>query len=188
MLKGGAVRCCHGRRARCAYLYQGEELGLPEVVDLPHKALQDPIWARTGGAVRGRDGCRVRLPWSSHGPSFGFGTNGARLPQLPWFGALSVEAQAGDLQSTSSLYRAALALRRTLQTADTTVTWVATTTPDVRHLRRSNGWECVVNLGDAAFPLPDGEVVLASDDLEVDDAGHDALPQDCAVWLRATCA
>jgi alpha-glucosidase len=167
-----------------AYLYQGEELGLPEVVDLPHEALQDPIWARTGGAVRGRDGCRVPLPWVGEGPSFGFGAGGAWLPQPPWFGALSVQAQDGDPHSTLSLYRAALALRRTLQTTDTTVTWVEAA-PDVLHLRRSNGWECVVNLGDVPVELPGGEVILASDEVVITDDAGAVLPSDCAVWLRS---
>ena len=60
------------RRARAAtllllalpgstYLYQGEELGLPEVADLPAEVLQDPIWLRSGHTVKGRDGCRVPL-------------------------------------------------------------------------------------------------------------------------------
>ena len=64
-----------------AYVYQGEELGLPEVADLPDEVRQDPTFLRTGGAVVGRDGCRVPLPWSGDAPPFGFGPSGT--PWLP---------------------------------------------------------------------------------------------------------
>jgi alpha-glucosidase len=72
-----------------AYLYQGEELGLPEVADLSPDVLQDPIWERTGHTLKGRDGCRVPLPWTREGSSFGFGDAGAWLPQPGWFGEYS---------------------------------------------------------------------------------------------------
>ncbi len=72
-----------------AYLYQGEELGLHEVADLPADLLQDPAFSRSGGAEKGRDGCRVPLPWTAGGPSFGFGAGAAHLPQPAWFGQLA---------------------------------------------------------------------------------------------------
>ena len=65
----------------CAYVYQGDELGLPEVTDLPDDVLADPIWTRSGHTLRGRDGCRVPIPWSGTVPPFGFGTGGSWLPQ-----------------------------------------------------------------------------------------------------------
>ena len=102
-----------------AYLYQGEELGLPEVADLAGEVLQDPTWLRSAGAEKGRDGCRVPLPWTMEGASFGFGPGGAHLPQPAWFAAYSVEAQEGDAESTLSFYRAALAARRVLQSGET---------------------------------------------------------------------
>ena len=92
-----------------AYLYQGEELGLFEVADLPAGVLADPVWRRTGGEIKGRDGCRVPLPWTSTGPSFGFGEDGAHLPQPAWFGSMSVQAQESAAESTLNLYRSALA-------------------------------------------------------------------------------
>ena len=88
-----------------AYLYQGEELGLPEVVDLPDEALVDPVFYRSGGALRGRDGCRVPLPWTSDGPSFGFGPSAGWLPQPAWFALHSAETQDSDPHSTLNLYR-----------------------------------------------------------------------------------
>jgi alpha-glucosidase len=76
-----------------AYLYQGDELGLDEVPDIPAEFLQDPVFARSQGLDKGRDGCRVPLPWTADGPSFGFGPGRAHLPQPDRFGPLSVEAQ-----------------------------------------------------------------------------------------------
>ena len=103
-----------------AYIYQGEELGLPEVVELPDEARADPTFRRTGGKVPGRDGCRVPLPWTSTGSSFGFSTGhrdgGHAAPWLPqpgYWGQYSVADQIGDPGSFLNLYRAALRLRRT---------------------------------------------------------------------------
>ena len=95
------------RRARAAtlfmlalpgstYLYQGEELGLPEVADLPITALADPIWLRTGHTEKGRDGCRVPLPWRADGDSYGFGSGAGWLPQPAGFAPLAVSAQLDD--------------------------------------------------------------------------------------------
>src|SRR3954447_25026304 len=99
-----------------AYLYQGEELGLPEVEDLPEDALQDPTWTRSGHTVRGRDGCRVPLPWSGEQPPFGFTADGVApwLPQPARWAALTAGRQRADPASVLSLYRGALALRREL--------------------------------------------------------------------------
>ena len=69
-----------------AYVYQGEELGLPEVADLARDSLQDPMWDRSGGRLKGRDGCRVPLPWRREGSSYGFGAGGSWLPQPAGFG------------------------------------------------------------------------------------------------------
>ncbi len=165
-----------------AYLYQGEELGLPEVADLDPEVLQDPIWERTGQVEKGRDGCRVPLPWTRAGSSYGFGDDGAWLPQPASYAELSAEAQDGVEGSTLELYRAALRLRRELQ-ADESLQWVgagSTASTHVLHLRRSTGWESVTNLSDGEVPLPEGEVLLASGPL-----GDGILPPDTTVWLRA---
>ncbi|HJX44630.1 MAG TPA: alpha-amylase family glycosyl hydrolase [Geodermatophilus sp.] len=164
-----------------AYLYQGEELGLPEVAGLPAEALQDPIWERTGHAQKGRDGCRVPLPWTREGSSFGFGPAGSWLPQPERFGELSAEAQDGVEGSTLETYRAALRLRRELQ-ADETLQWLDTrpvAQTHVLHFRRPGGWESVTNVSDADVALPEGEVLLASGPL-----GDGVLPPDTTVWLR----
>ena len=83
-----------------AYLYQGDELGVPEVGDLTWSVLQDPVARRSGGARKGRDGCRVPLPWTSSGPSFGFGAAAAHLPQPDWFARYAVEVEDADPYST----------------------------------------------------------------------------------------
>jgi alpha-glucosidase len=161
-----------------AYLYQGEELGLHEVATLPVDVLQDPLWERTNHTVKGRDGCRVPLPWTSGGPSYGFGPAGAHLPQPPWFAEMSVEVQDVDPSSPLNLYRAALHLRRRLQGAEE-LAWLPSA-PDVIHLERPGGWQSVTNMGTGPVPLPPGEVLLASGPL----AG-DHLPPDTTVWLRS---
>jgi alpha-glucosidase len=101
------------------YLYQGEELGLPEVLDLPDSARQDPIFVRTNGAQIGRDGCRVPMPWTSEPvAAHGFSPAGAAaspwLPQPDGWGRYAAERQAGDPRSMLSLYRRLLAARREL--------------------------------------------------------------------------
>ncbi|MGW6858600.1 glycoside hydrolase family 13 protein [Streptomyces xanthophaeus] len=97
-----------------AYVYQGEELGLPEVTDLPDGVRQDPAFLRTAGQDGLRDGCRVPLPWSGTEPPYGFGPGDSWLPQPAGWEGLSVAAQTGDPHSTLELYRAALELRRAL--------------------------------------------------------------------------
>jgi alpha-glucosidase len=162
-----------------AYLYQGEELGLGEVADLPTTALQDPIWARSGGTRKGRDGCRVPLPWTSTGPSLGFGPGPAHLPQPASFAELSVERQEADETSTLSLYRRALAERRRLQTSEA-LEWAAETPDDVVEFSRPNGWTCIANFGETPVPLPAGRVVLSSGPLP-----DGRLPADTAAWLES---
>ncbi|WP_159325018.1 glycoside hydrolase family 13 protein [Streptomyces tendae] len=161
-----------------AYLYQGEELGLPEVADLPTEVLQDPIWEQTGHVRKGRDGCRVPLPWTTEGPSYGFGAGGAWLPQPPGFARYSVEAQDGVAGSTLELYRTALRLRRKLLDGES-LTWSDDVPAGVLRFDRSDGWRCVTNLTGAAVDLPAGEVLLSSAPLE--DGGR--MGPDTTVWL-----
>ncbi len=176
------------RRARAAsllllalpgstYLYQGEELGLPEVADIPADALQDPTFFRTGGAEKGRDGCRVPLPWATQGPSFGFGDGPAHLPQPATFTKLSVQQQLSDPDSTLALYRRALQLRHELQT-DESLEWVDTGEDAVLHFRRPGGWQSITNFGAEPIPVPPG-VLLSSAPLH-----RGQLPQDTTVWVR----
>ncbi len=159
-----------------AYLYQGEELGLQEVGELPAANLQDPAYFRSKGAEKGRDGCRVPLPWTVGGLSFGFGSGGSHLLQPKWFGGYSVEAQEGDPDSTLSLYRKALAVRRGLQTSEG-LEWVDGVEWAL-HFRRPGGWQSITNFGAAPIELPEGAVVLSSAPLE-----GEKLPTDTTAWL-----
>ncbi|MFF8942436.1 glycoside hydrolase family 13 protein [Streptomyces sp. NPDC014864] len=160
-----------------AYVYQGEELGLPEVADLPTEVLQDPIWEQTGRVRKGRDGCRVPLPWTTGGPSYGFGAGAAWLPQPDDFAAYAVEAQDGVEGSTLELYRSALRLRRKLLQGES-LTWAEDVPAGVLRFDRSDGWQCVTNLSDRPVALPAGEVLLCSAPL---DDGR--LGPDTTVWL-----
>ncbi|MDR1427534.1 MAG: glycoside hydrolase family 13 protein, partial [Bifidobacteriaceae bacterium] len=108
-----------------AYLYQGEELGLPEDSTLPEAALEDPMWRRSGFAVRGRDGARVPLPWVAAAPHCGFSAaDRPWLPQPAIWRELAVDAQRGVPASTYETYRAALWLRRQLGLGTGSLAWV----------------------------------------------------------------
>jgi len=164
-----------------AYLYNGDELGMPDV-DLPDEALQDPIWERSGRTERGRDACRVPVPWSGAEPPYGFSPAGTEtwLPMPDGWSALTVAAQAADPSSMLSLYRRALALRAGSPAVDGEgLDWLPA--PDgCLAFRRPGGLVCLVNLSPAAVPLPEGEVLLASTGVS-----DGTLPVDAAVWLRA---
>lgn len=161
-----------------AYLYQGEELGLQEVADIPDAERQDPSFFRNKGVEIGRDGCRVPLPWATDGTSFGFGSGDAHLPQPAWFAGYAVDAQDGVEGSTLELYRKALKLRRELQTAEE-LEWVETANPEVLHFSRHGGWQSVTNFGAEPVELPAGEVLLSSAPLD-----GKLLPGNTTVWLR----
>jgi alpha-glucosidase len=164
-----------------AYVYQGDELGLPEVEDLPEEVLDDPTWKRSGHTQRGRDGARVPIPWSGDAAPFGFGPEGTTpwLPQPPWFADYTAAREAADPGSMLALYRRALHLRRELPAlGDGDLTWL-----DVPEgalgFARDPGFALLLNLDAAPFAPPEGaEVVLASGPLT-----DGLLPQDTAAWL-----
>ncbi|MET9395092.1 alpha-amylase family glycosyl hydrolase [Streptomyces sp. NPDC006624] len=166
-----------------AYVYQGEELGLPEVEDLPESVLQDPVWERSGHTERGRDGCRVPIPWSGDSAPYGFSPDGAHgtpwLPQPADWARLSVAAQTGDAASMLELYRTALRIRRDHEAlGDGTMEWQDA--PDgVLAFTRSPGFLCVVNLSEEPYELPaHSGLLLASGPLK-----NGRLGPDQAVWL-----
>ncbi|GAB4105597.1 glycoside hydrolase family 13 protein [Micromonospora taraxaci] len=173
----------------CAYLYQGEELGLPEVLDLPDEMRQDPAFLRTGES---RDGCRVPIPWSGELAPYGFGPAGSELSWLPapaTWQAISVTAQTGVPGSTLELYRAALRIRRAHPAlADDTpgVTWLQSG-PDVLAFSRTAGetvLTCMVNLSGAPVLIDGyGEPIVASESLLEQGTGL-LLPVDAAAWLE----
>nr|WSX52172.1 glycoside hydrolase family 13 protein [Streptomyces sp. NBC_00974] len=167
-----------------AYVYQGEELGLPEVTDLPDSVRRDPAFARTAGQDGLRDGCRVPLPWAGDEAPYGFGTGGSWLPQPAEWAALSVAAQTGDPHSTLELYRAALELRRALPGLGAPeagpLTWLPA--PEGVLLFTRPGFACTLNTRPAALELPaPGRPVLSSAPVETD--GRTVrLPSDSCTW------
>ncbi|MFJ8092257.1 glycoside hydrolase family 13 protein [Streptomyces griseofuscus] len=168
-----------------AYLYQGEELGLPDVVDLPDEVRQDPAYFRGEGQDGFRDGCRVPIPWTRTGSSYGFGDGGSWLPQPASWGELSVEAQTGTAGSTLELYRAALAARRDQPDlgAGDTLEWLRA--PEGVLAFRRGEFVCVANTTGESVTTPAyGRVLLASG--EVAETGGEAkVPADTTVWWTA---
>ncbi|WP_078591684.1 glycoside hydrolase family 13 protein [Streptomyces megasporus] len=165
-----------------AYVYQGEELGLPEVVDLPDEVLTDPIFRRTGSRRRIRDGCRVPLPWSGHASPFGF-TSGAEearpwLPQPDWFAEHATDRALADTRSFWHLYRDGLQLRRGLpQLGEGTLRWLDAP-PEVLAFERGDGLICAVNFGTAPAPAPvPGTPLLSSGECP-----DGVLPGSTAAW------
>ncbi|HET6944976.1 MAG TPA: glycoside hydrolase family 13 protein [Gaiellaceae bacterium] len=182
------------RRARAAallamalpgsfYVYQGEELGLPEVEDIPHDRRRDPMWLRSGGVDPGRDGCRVPIPWAGSRPPYAFSGDAASEPWLEQpddWAPLTVAAESADPSSMLSLYRAGLRLRRSAPWQDgAELRWLPSD-ETVIAFARGDRFACFVNFGPGPAQLPAGsDVLIASDELE-----GGALPQDTTVWLH----
>ncbi|WP_433298608.1 glycoside hydrolase family 13 protein [Actinoplanes sp. CA-030573] len=165
-----------------AYLYQGEELGLPEVVDLPPEVRQDPAFHRATGQDGYRDGCRVPIPWSGTQAPYGFGPEGGPswLPQPDSWAGLSVAAQDGVPGSTLTLYRDALALRRKVFAGDD-LTWLDSPA-GVLAFERGGDFRCTVNMSGAPVTLPvPGSQLIASGPITVED-GVAVIPADTTVW------
>ncbi|WP_372592932.1 glycoside hydrolase family 13 protein [Actinotalea sp.] len=172
-----------------AYLYQGEELGLPEHTTLDDEQRQDPTWFRTGGVHRGRDGCRVPLPWSAAEPAYGFSPTGdAWLDQPASFARYALDAQRGVAGSTYEVYRSALRLRREFQLGTGSLAWVdgLPTCATERVLAFVNRDVLVLcNLGTDPLRLPaDLTLLHASADLPIAEDESVLVPPDTTVWAR----
>jgi alpha-glucosidase len=168
-----------------AYLYQGEELGLEEVPDLPDEVRQDPVLHRSGGRRKGRDGCRVPVPWTTGGPSLGFGEGPGWLPQPAHWAQRSVQAQTGAPHSTLELYRTALRLRRAHAPAPT-LAWLDAPPNVLAFTRDGGGLSAVTNVGatPAEVSLPDGHrLLLCSAEQPACDGGRLRVPPHSTVWL-----
>ena len=187
----------------CTYIYQGEELGLHEVIDIPEDQIQDPQYLRNLKVDKGRDGCRVPLPWTKTGSSFGFGDGGSHLPQPKNFGEYSIEAESADPSSPLSVFRKALALRKEL-IAPEEMTWHETGDANVLHFSRPNGsgsesLHCITNFGRNYYNFAGvlkngGELIHSSSPLAkagvylvhgVETTGND-LPPATTVWVKAS--
>ena len=171
-----------------AYLYQGEELGLPEHTTLSADVRQDPAFLRRKGKERGRDGCRVPIPWVADAPGLGFSTNGATwLPQPPSYARYALDTQRGVPGSTYEMYRTALQLRRERRLGSGSLAWVdglegSTTTSVLAFINREV--MIVTNLGATDLLLPPNcEVLITSQRLGTDRAGSITIQADTTVWL-----
>jgi alpha-glucosidase len=168
-----------------AYIYQGEELGLPDSTDMPDEFRQDPTFARTGGVETGRDGCRVPMPWSAEGPSLGFGPSASTwLPQPEVYADYAVDRQEGVAGSTLELYRSLLSARRQLSLGTGSLTWVEGYADDVVALTNGSSERgrviVVTNLGVEPVALPEGaELIVASGPLQ-----DGLVPTDTTVWAN----
>jgi alpha-glucosidase len=161
-----------------AYLYQGEELGLPEATEIPDELRQDPAWERSGHTERGRDGCRVPLPWEADSPSYGFGPADASwLPQPAVWAEYALDRQRGIAGSTYELYRAALRLRAAHGLGSGTLAWLDT--PETVLAFRNGSVLVLTNFGEESAALPPhARVQLSSEPLTTDDR----VPPDVTVW------
>ncbi|WP_314649049.1 glycoside hydrolase family 13 protein [uncultured Microbacterium sp.] len=160
-----------------AYIYQGEELGLPEAMEIPDEFRQDPTWFRTNGERYGRDGCRVPLPWDADAPAYGFNETGRSwLPQPSEWAQFARSTEEADPTSTLALYKELLVKRREFGFATGSLVW-EDAGADAVAFRRGDV-HVLVNLGSAPLPLPaDATIVLASQPVEGSE-----LPVDTAVW------
>ncbi len=169
-----------------AYIYQGEELALPEAREIPEDRLTDPRWSLSKHTDRGRDGCRVPLPWRSESEgAFGFSTNlaltpnEAWLPQSPQWGSFAANLQDKNPESPLNLYRKALEVRRReSELGDGAMTWIEVGATALA-FSRSEDFACYVNFGDDMELPKDFEVLVSSSPIK----GR-ILPTDTAVWLR----
>jgi len=160
------------------HLYNGEELGLPDG-DLPEQALQDPMWERSGRTERGRDACRVPIPWEGGPPGYGFTEGTPWLPIPRAYGRLTVDRELEDTGSMLSLVRRALELRKSHPGFDgNAVEWFGAPAGCLAFRRTGTTLVCALNCSTVAVPLPPGDVLLASGPLP---GGH--LPPNTAAWL-----
>ncbi|MHA7134296.1 glycoside hydrolase family 13 protein [Oerskovia turbata] len=164
-----------------AYVYQGEEFGLPEHTTIADEDRQDPMFARSAGTAAGRDGCRVPVPWEPDLPAYGFSPTGRSwLPQGEDWGGYTAAAQRDVPGSSFELYRTALRLRRELGLGVGSVEWLELEGGDEDLLAFRNGRVTVVaSLGAGPVVLPLGEVLLATADVGADRV----LPDDGTAWL-----
>jgi alpha-glucosidase len=171
-----------------AYVYQGEELGLPDSTDMPDELRQDPTFVRSRGAELGRDGCRVPMPWTSEGPSLGFGPSDVTwLPHPAIYADYAVDQQVGREGSTFELYRSLLTARRENHLGEGSLRWLEEYAgqPDVVAFANDHpdrrSVVVLANLGATPARLPAGAVVLVSSGaLDADGA----VPTDVTVWAR----
>lgn len=171
-----------------AYLYQGEELGLPEHTSLADEWRDDPVWRRSGGRETGRDGCRIPLPWKAAEPGMGFSPTGRTwLPQPTSYAAYAADVQDGESGSTLELYRTLLRLRRKHGLGRGELSWLDAPAGVLRF--GNANVEVIVNVNADPFALQtDSLVLVASGPLaeskDADGGSSVAVPADTAAWIQ----
>lgn len=161
-----------------AYVYQGEELGLREVADLPHDSLQDPVWVNSGNKFKGRDGCRVPLPWDSS-ENFGFTSWKPHLPMPEWFEDYIIEKEDSNSDSFLNFYRSIIKLRRSLITSDM-FEWLEGSSSGVLHFKRSQDWNVLTNMNSEPIDMPEHSVIYFTSGQIFDNM----VPANTTVWYK----
>ena len=169
------------------YIYQGEELGLPDG-DLPDEARQDPVFFRTAGADKGRDGCRIPLPWEAEKDAYGFSTGKPWLPQPKNWQKFSVDQEENDSESFLNFYRKSLNIRKSNPAlgGESPITWVATS-PGILYFTRPFGLHVLFNVSENSQTLDiseGGSILLASHSNVQLHVGTLELPANSGVWLQ----
>ncbi|NCV98443.1 MAG: alpha-amylase [Actinobacteria bacterium] len=165
-----------------SYLYQGEELGLPEHTTLESEYRQDPTFFRTNGERVGRDGCRVPIPWEADAPAFGFSETGKSwLPQPQNYRGYSRDRQQGVAGSTLELYKRLLSLRKSNALGDGNLAWVESLCTDSTLAYMNNSVLVVANFGLDSLALPEGELLVTTQhDLSIEGV----LEHDQVAWIK----
>ena len=167
-----------------AYLYQGEELGLPEHTTLDGKYRQDPTWFRTKGKRVGRDGCRVPLPWEAGAnESNGFSTAGGDgwLPQPESYKRYARNLQVGQAGSTLELYKRLLNVRKQYDLGAGDFAWALEFENENSLAYVNKGVLVLANFEGHPVTLPAGEILATTQhDLRVEGE----LERDQTVWIK----
>ena len=166
------------------FLYQGEELGLEEVV-LPDDQRQDPVFFHSGGQA-GRDGCREPLPWHRGRPNAGFSTATPWLPMPEGWDQYAVDVQVGSGTSMLGYYERVLALRRQLaKRLPDRVEWCSA--PDDVLVFQRGPLVVACNFRSRPVRLEmNGRMLIASSPLGRHCLDHLTLPPNSASWLDAS--
>ncbi|MEI7419521.1 MAG: glycoside hydrolase family 13 protein [Actinomycetes bacterium] len=166
-----------------AYIYQGEELGLPEHTTLENKYREDPTFFRTNGERVGRDGCRVPLPWEAGAnDSNGFSTTGKSwLPQPESYRRYARSAQEGVAGSTLELYKALLKARKQFDMGNGEFRWAPEFMDESSLAYINNGILVLSNFNGDPVVIPAGEILATTQhDLTIEGE----LEHDNTVWIK----
>ena len=148
-----------------AFIYQGEELGLPQA-EVPFERLLDPEAIANWPRTLGRDGARTPMPWVRDNGQLGFSSEDTWLPVDPRHAPFSVAEQEADPAAPLHFARKIVALRKTLPALVRGDLTLLETSPNVLAFERRLGEArniCVYNLSneDTAYQPGGSSTVLA---------------------------